>query len=353
MNNNTAVIPRTEHNCFMARRLGIYPFLRCQFCMRNLRNCFGFQYFLVALGIIILASLAFTVRDIPAVALQIITAIIFLTVILSLIVSRETNEIVIDNAAIKRMAEEKAALLMGDIIRSKEELEHANRAKTEFMRNVSHELRTPLASLIGYSRMLYDDATNLTPDQRAKVKGMERSGSNLLRSVNDLLSLSRIEAGKTELIAKKVALVPLVEEVLSVIQSLADQKEIALESRLGKLAGELRVDEEKLKHILLNLLDNAIKHTYSKGKIVLEVSEDNREFRFSVTDTGIGIRRADHDRIFEKFVKGDNAKHAAVGGVGLGLAIAKNFVEAHGGRIWVESEEGKGAKFIFTIPKRT
>ncbi|MFH0887214.1 MAG: HAMP domain-containing sensor histidine kinase [bacterium] len=362
-------LSRFQHNCFLAKNMGVFPFLRCRFCPRNLRNCFGFQFSVIGISIIILVTVIIMVSDIPVLASQIVIIILFLVGLLSFVVSRETNEIVVDSVALSHVAEERAKLLhkvsdfnkelektvadrTAELMRVNFELDSANQAKTEFLHNVSHELRTPLTSLIGYAQILQEEAPSIGAEQLKQIQGIERNSRNLLRLINDLLSISRIESGKMELSMENIQLLPIVDDMFNIMKSIAAVKNITLEQHIEIGASEIYADEEKLEHILMNLLDNAIKYTPPSGKVTLWITEEPDDVKFIVQDNGIGMKREDMERIFDKFTKGDNAEKGSMKGIGLGLAIVKSFVEAQGGKIWVESEEDKGSKFIFTLPKK-
>ena len=231
--------------------------------------------------------------------------------------------------------------------------EEASRAKSDFLTSMSHELRTPLTAIIGFSEILLGEfAGKLNEKQRQYVNYILESGSHLLSLINDILDLSKVEAGKMELKTSKVRVGEILEGSLSMIRDSCQREGISLELRALPEAADLEItaDPRRLKQIMHNLLSNAVKFTPKGGSIKVEAEREGDELVISVTDTGIGIPPEEQERIFEKFHQVNDAP-----GTGLGLALTRKLVEMHGGRIWVESEgKGKGSRFSFTLPlKRT
>jgi signal transduction histidine kinase len=231
------------------------------------------------------------------------------------------------------------------------ELEAANRHKSEFLANVSHELRTPLNAIIGFSEVLGERLFGELNEKQAEyTDDILSSGRHLLSLINDILDLSKIEAGRMELEVTTFHLPDAIENALTLIRERASRHGIRLNQVIDDRLGDFTGDERKIKQILLNLLSNAVKFTPEGGRIGINARQADGAAEISVSDTGIGIAPEDQPKIFEEFrqVGSDNAKK--VEGTGLGLTLAKKFVELHGGRIWVESEIGKGSKFTFTLP---
>ncbi len=233
------------------------------------------------------------------------------------------------------------------------ELREATRHKSEFLANMSHELRTPLNAVIGFSEVLIDRIFgDLNSKQDEYIHDIMTSGQDLLSLINDILDLSKIEAGRMELELTNFDIPIVMENSLVLVKERASRHGIQLVLDVDERLGDFTGDERKVKQVLLNLLSNAIKFTPDHGKITLKASPTNGLVEISVSDTGIGIAPEYHQRIFEEFqqVGGDQASKSE--GTGLGLALAKKFVELHGGRIWVESEVGRGTMFTFTVPMR-
>jgi signal transduction histidine kinase len=232
------------------------------------------------------------------------------------------------------------------------ELQRANQHKAEFLANMSHELRTPLNSILGFSQLLLEgDGGALTGEQRQDVDIIAQNGQHLLALINDLLDISKLEAGKAQLHRGEVEVEPLISECVDSVSSLAKTKKLDLTASVSAEVGRVFADGPKLKQVLLNLLGNAIKFTET-GSVRLTAERQGAELRVSVRDTGIGVPVEDTERIFESFTQGKSGISGKYQGTGLGLAICRQLVEMHGGRIWVKSTPGQGSTFTFTIPQR-
>lgn len=230
-------------------------------------------------------------------------------------------------------------------------LEEMSRHKSQFLANMSHELRTPLNSIIGYTKLMLDGLEGeITEEQRKDLQTVYKNSQSLLALINDLLDLSKIEAGKVTVTNEAFTLTELLDEVMPSIRRLVEGKGLTLEYTVAPGIEHLYADRAKTKQTLLNLLGNAVKFT-EKGSIKLGVAEGDGEFIFSVSDTGMGIKKEDLKVIFDSFKQVGPAQIAGFEGTGLGLAISKQFVEMQGGRIWAESALGKGSTFTFTLPK--
>jgi signal transduction histidine kinase len=227
----------------------------------------------------------------------------------------------------------------------------ADRIKNEFLANMSHELRTPLNAIIGFSEALtLGIFGQLNAKQSEYIGDINTSGHHLLGMINDLLDLSKIESGKMELNKQLFPVQRAIEEAVSLIKPLAGRKSIDIKTNIGEKEIKVNADRQKLLQILHNLLGNAIKFTSEGGNILLSLKKKTDYVEISVQDNGIGIPAEYHEKIFEKFQQVDNEVTRKTGNTGLGLTITRELVEMHGGKIRVESEEGKGATFIFTLP---
>jgi GAF domain-containing protein len=233
------------------------------------------------------------------------------------------------------------------------EIETANRHKSEFLANMSHELRTPLNAIIGFSEVLGERMFGELNDKQAEyTDDILSSGRHLLSLINDILDLSKVEAGRMELELAKFDLPMAIDNALTLIRERATRHGIKLHHSVDERLNEFTGDERKIKQILLNLLSNAVKFTPEGGQIRVEASVGDRAVIVAVIDTGIGIALEDQEAIFEEFRQVGTNYAQKREGTGLGLTLTRKFVELHGGKIWVESEVGKGSKFIFTLPIR-
>jgi signal transduction histidine kinase len=231
------------------------------------------------------------------------------------------------------------------------QLEAASRHKSEFLANMSHELRTPLNAIIGFSEVLQDRMFGELNDKQAEyMQDILSSGRHLLSLINDILDLSKVEAGRMELELGTFNLPITLDTALTLVRERATRHGIGLTLTVDERLGDVTGDERRVKQILLNLLSNAVKFTPEGGRITLKAAPADGLVEISVTDTGIGIAQEDQDAIFEEFrqVGGDDTGKRE--GTGLGLTLTRKFVEMHGGRIWVRSQPGKGSTFTFTLP---
>lgn len=244
------------------------------------------------------------------------------------------------------------------VVRDMSELRRLQRIRTEFVDNLSHELRTPLTNvrlLIETLAIEMDRAPDVAPRIREAVGRIDVETGHLVQMVSELLDLARIEGGDARLRRETVDLGRVVEGVVERLRPYADRQEVKLRVELPSEAAERTVlgDEERLEQLLVNLLHNAVKFSPAEAEVVVRVRSEPvpSEVVMEIEDHGPGIPRRDLERVFERFYKVDRARtRGGPGGTGLGLAIARHIAEAHGGRIWVESEEGSGARFIVELP---
>jgi signal transduction histidine kinase len=243
------------------------------------------------------------------------------------------------------------ARLLGELQDKTVQVEIANRHKSEFLANMSHELRTPLNAVIGFSEVLLERMFGeINEKQEEYLQDILGSGRHLLSLINDILDLSKIEAGRMELELTDFDLPQALDNALTLVRERASRRGIALERTLDARVGEIRGDERKVKQVLLNLLSNAVKFTGEGGKIEVRAVRVDGTVEVSVIDTGIGIAPADQAAVFEEFRQVGTDYTSKREGTGLGLALARRFVELHGGKIWVKSQVGEGSTFTFSIP---
>jgi signal transduction histidine kinase len=239
-----------------------------------------------------------------------------------------------------------------ELAKTVEDLEIASQHKNQFVANMSHELRTPLAAILGYAELMqegfYEQLGQKSLDALTRIRS---NGKHLLGLINTVLDVAKIESGQFTLNMGEYAIESVVETVRAATESLAQNKKLTLTTSVDKSLPIGLGDEQRLTQVLLNLVGNAIKFT-DAGEVSIAAGARNGHFAVSVTDTGPGIPLDQQDRIFDQFHQVDSSNTKAKGGTGLGLAIAKQIVEMHGGRIWVESTVGNGSTFQMEIPTR-
>ncbi len=244
------------------------------------------------------------------------------------------------------------AQLFREIEHKSREIEIANKHKSEFLANMSHELRTPLNAILGFSELIVDNIYGEVPEKIKEVLArVGKNGRHLLNLINDVLDLSKIEAGRLTLSLNDYSIQDVIQTVLTSVEALALEKNLDLKATVPKDLDTGKGDEQRIAQVMLNFLGNAIKFT-EKGQVSLEASVDNQFFLITVSDTGPGISEDDQQKIFMEFQQADTSSTRKKGGTGLGLSISKKIVEMHGGLIGVDSTLGKGSRFWFSLPIR-
>jgi len=237
------------------------------------------------------------------------------------------------------------------VIRDITQLRKLERIRKDFVANVTHELKTPLTSITGFVETLLDGYFKDPEVTKKFLEIIDFESKRLHNLINDILDLSRIETGKVEFKAEKVNLKEVCQETLKIFNKRIKEKQMDITVNIPENLSQVLGDKRWLEHVLMNLIDNAIKYTPPEGKIEIFAKEKKYFVEVAVRDTGIGIPKKHIDRIFERFYRVDKARSREEGGTGLGLSIVKHIVKNMGGEIWVESEPGKGSTFIFTLPK--
>ncbi|HEV2715633.1 MAG TPA: GAF domain-containing protein, partial [Terriglobales bacterium] len=242
------------------------------------------------------------------------------------------------------------ARLFHEIVDKSRQLAEASQHKSQFLANMSHELRTPLNAILGYTELMADGAYGEPSEKMLGIlKRLEANGKHLLGLINDVLDLSKIEAGQLVLELSDYSVQDIAQTVRSTLEPLAADKKLAFKVEMAAALPSGHGDGRRLTQVLINLVGNAIKFT-DAGEVTIKAEANNGSFHVSVRDTGPGISAADQAKLFQEFQQADNAITKKKGGTGLGLAISKRIIEMHGGKIWVESQPGQGSTFAFTLP---
>jgi PAS domain S-box-containing protein len=267
----------------------------------------------------------------------------------------ETEEGSLVSSSIRDLTERKLQeeLRRAELQEQNRKIQEATRLKSEFLANMSHELRTPLNGIIGFSEFLVDEKPGpLNPRQKEYLNDVLTSGRHLLQLLNDILDLAKVEAGRMELMIEEFSLKQTIDEVASVVHPLMKKKRLAFEVRVSPDIDTVRLDMQKLKQVLYNLLSNAAKFTPDGGSVAVRaVPADAAMLRVAVSDTGIGIRKEDVGKLFVEFQQIESGASRQFQGTGLGLALTKRIVDLFGGSIEVDSEPGRGSTFTVTLPR--
>lgn len=243
-----------------------------------------------------------------------------------------------------------------ELARANQKLSELDVAKSDFVSVAAHQLRTPLTGIKwSYTALLDPDTGPLNSDQKEIAEKGLTSITNTIDLINDLLNVAHAEEGKTQFNIKKQPILPIAKKAVGDKKLIAEEKKIALNANIPEEPGfpEVSIDAEKIGLVFANLLDNAIKYTPEKGRIDFSVSQEQGVIKIVVQDSGIGIPKSQQDRLFSKFFRADNATAVHTDGTGLGLYMVKKIIDRHGGKITVDSVEGKGTAFIITIPEIT
>lgn len=243
-----------------------------------------------------------------------------------------------------------------EVARANQKLGELDAAKSDFISVAAHQLRTPLTGIKwSYTALLDKETGPLNADQKEIAEKGLSAIDQAINLINDLLNVAHLEEGKLDFVFKRQSLIPIIKKAVDGIKLITEEKKITVTSKIPSAAGfpELNIDADKMALAIANLLDNAVKYTPVGGRIDFSVGQDQGLVKISVQDSGIGIPKSQKGRLFTKFFRADNATKVQTDGTGLGLFMVKNVVDRHGGKIIVESEEGKGTTFIITLPEIT
>jgi len=260
----------------------------------------------------------------------------------------EEKVLLVHATPIKKEGKTEGAVLVFHDVTNLRKLE---KVRQDFVANVSHELRTPISSIKGYAETLLEGALKDKENAKDFLKIILSDSNRLATLIDDLLNLSKVESGKLAMETKPYKLLPLAEKVVASLKGQIDNKSIVIKMNIPKDIPDILADETRIKQVLLNLIDNAIKYNHPNGEISITACEINNFIKVDITDTGIGISDKDLPRLFERFYRVDKARSRELGGTGLGLSIVKHIISAHHGEVSVESILGQGSTFSFTIPK--
>jgi signal transduction histidine kinase len=231
-----------------------------------------------------------------------------------------------------------------------DEVQKMSKRKSDFISSVSHELRTPLTSIKGYAAILLAGSLGNLPDEiKTKLEKINRHSDELVHMINDLLDIARIESGKVDMKLENLDLKAITEKIFDLLTPQATTKNISFNSNIPDNCQSIQADRSQIERVFINLVGNALKFTPQNGKIDINARCSNKIIQIDVKDNGFGIPEEAQDHLFEEFYRVDNKINQEVKGTGLGLALIKHIIEAHGGRIWVKSKLGEGSTFSFTL----
>ena len=236
---------------------------------------------------------------------------------------------------------------------SNRQLQRLDEAKNEFISMASHQLRTPLTSIKGYlDMMLEGDLGKITPTQRAVLREAFSSSERMVRLINDFLNVSRLQTGKFNIDKQKIDIAQILRDEVALLKVVADQRSVEMDLKIDKKVPLITADSEKIRQVMLNMIDNAIYYSNPHKKVIISLKNSNGAIEFTVKDSGIGVPKSEQANLFGKFFRGTNARKKRPDGTGVGLFLARKVILSHDGEMIFESEEGKGSTFGFKLPVR-
>ncbi len=348
-------------NCWLVKTLNYPASERCRYCELKFRNCLFFQYLSISFILIaILLSLSFLIeKRIPK---SVVISIFAFTTVYGYFFNNSTEKIIKANflqkkskEALEKLAaelEEKVERRTRKLKKANDQLKELDLAKSEFISIASHQLRTPLTVIKGYISMMLEGNFGALEDSGTEaLKKVFLSNERLIKLVENLLNISRIESGRLQFDFRETDMNKMVESVIDELSVNAKNKNLILRYKPpSEPLPLIKMDDEKIRQVVINLIDNGIKYT-KQGVVSVSLERRENKARFCVKDSGMGIRREDMVNLFKKFFRGMGVSIVHTEGTGLGLYVARMMVEAHHGKIWVESEgDGKGSEFYFELP---
>ena len=352
-----------NENCWLVRNLNYAPYKRCQYCELKFRKCLFFQYLTVSLILILfLFALSFFIEG--KISKLVVISIFVFVIIYGYFFNRSTEKIIEANFAQRKAKEaleeltetlqQKVDEQTKELRKSYEELKVLDKAKSEFISIASHQLRTPLAAVKGYISMVLEGSYGKL-NERAKrpMENVYQSNERLIKLVNDLLNLSRLDAGKIKFEPKPTSLEEMVKGIVEELRITIENKGLYIKMKWPELPlPEVMVDRDHIRQVIINIIDNAIRYT-EKGGVTVKFQITNSKLQIIIADTGEGMTKEEISHLFESFSRGTAGTRFWTEGAGLGLYIARKFIDMHKGRIFAESKgKGKGSTFYIEIPTK-
>jgi len=356
---------KKNENCLLYKGLNVKLYKRCDYCESRFFECLGTQYNTAIMMTFTLLLILNYLSGYPILYNLGILLIVAILVILGFLVNTKTDELYLNAFDLKKKSMEMEKLnrelrslnesmhaRTEELTRANKELRKLDQMKSDFISMVSHEFRSPLTSIKAFSNILLYNNELVRPEERNDfLKIIDQESDRLTRMVNDILDLSKLEAGKMEWNMQDVSLPDIITKATGSIAPLSNAKEIWMDTEVEKDLPMVMGDADRLMQVITNLLSNAVKFTGQKGNIRIAARSAGNEIQVSVEDDGIGIPEDQRQEIFSKFKQGGNVLTGKPKGTGLGLPICKVIIHAHGGMIWAEGRAaGQESRFVFTVP---